>query len=91
MTQGGSGRAYDGLSRPNDRRLVLKALLTALALPLLAACAAAPDAAAPGEEKRYSTGSNIPMRNRDVHTITPEAFEQLRNSSTGNTGRGPGN
>ena len=69
----------------------LKALLPALALTLLASCAAAPDTGAPAEEKRYATGSNIPMRNRDVHTMSPEAFEQLRNSATGNTGRSPGN
>ena len=68
----------------------MKAILLAASLPLLASCAAAPEAAAPVAEKRFATGSNIPMRNRDVHTITPEAFEQLRNSSGANTGRGPG-
>jgi hypothetical protein len=41
------------------------------------------------EEKRFATGSNIPMRNRDVHSITPEAFENVKNSATGNTGRRP--
>ena len=65
----------------------MKVLLTALALPLLAACAAAPDAAAPVDEKRFATGSNIPMRNRDVHTMTPEAFEQQRNQAAGNVPR----
>jgi hypothetical protein len=69
----------------------LKAILLAAAVPLVVSCAAAPEAGAPVDEKRYATGSNIPMRNRDVHTMTPEAFEQLRNSSGANTGRGPGN
>jgi hypothetical protein len=68
----------------------LKAILLAASLPLLAACAASPDTA-PMEEKRFATGSNVPMRNRDVHTITPEAFENVKNSATGNTGRPPGN
>jgi hypothetical protein len=66
----------------------LKALVLAASLPLIAACAAAPDAV-PADEKRYATGSNIPMRNRDVHTMTPEAFEQVRNFSRGNTGKAP--
>jgi type IV pilus biogenesis protein CpaD/CtpE len=69
----------------------LKAILLAASLPLLAACVAAPGSGVPAEEKRYATGSNIPMRNRDVHTMTPEAFENARNSSTGNTGRPRGN
>ena len=69
----------------------MKAILLAAAIPLAVSCAAAPEAGAPADEKRYATGSNIPMRNRDVHTLTPEAFEQMRNSSTGNTGRGPTN
>ena len=68
----------------------MKAILLALAVALLASCAAAPDSSVP-EGKRYATGSNIPMRNRDVHVITPEAFENARNSAAGNTGRGPGN
>ena len=68
----------------------MKAILLVTVLPLVASCAAAPEAAAPAEEKRFATGSNIPMRNRDVHTMTPEAFEQQRNSLRGNTGRGPG-
>jgi hypothetical protein len=42
------------------------------------------------EEKVYATGSNIPMRNRDVHVITPEGWENAKNSSSGNTGRKPG-
>ena len=68
----------------------MKAILIAACLPLVAACAAAPEAV-PMEEKRFATGSNIPMRNRDVHTMTPEAFENVKNSSTGNTGRPRGN
>jgi hypothetical protein len=69
----------------------LKPRLLALAAPLvLAACAGAP-ANDPVDEKRYATGSNIPMRNRDVHVITPEGFENARNSSAANTGRRPGN
>ena len=67
----------------------MKAILLVASLPLVAACAGAPEAV-PSEEKRFATGSNIPMRNRDVHTITPEAFENARNSATGNTGRRPG-
>ena len=43
------------------------------------------------EDKRFATGSNIPMRNRDVHTMTPEAFENVKDSATGNTGRSRGN
>ena len=66
----------------------MKAILLVAALPLVASCAAAPEAAVPAEEKRFATGSNIPMRNRDVHSMTPEAFEQIRNQSSGNTGRG---
>jgi hypothetical protein len=69
----------------------LKAILLVAALPLVASCAAAPEAAAPAEEKRYATGSNIPLRNRDVHTMTPEAFDNVRSSATGNTGRPRGN
>ena len=69
----------------------MKAILLAASLPLLAACAAVPESAVPAEEKRYSTGSNIPMRNRDVHTMTPEAFENVKSSATGNTGRPRGN
>ena len=67
----------------------MKAVLLAAAIPLLAACAATPEAGAPPDEKRYTTGSNIPMRNRDVHVITPEGFENIRNSSAANTGRTP--
>ena len=69
----------------------MKAVLLIAALPLVVSCAAAPEAAAPAEEKRFATGSNIPMRNRDVHTMTPEALEQLKNQSSANTGRGRGN
>ena len=65
----------------------MKALLLAAAIPLVASCAVAPATGEPVEDKRYATGSNIPMRNRDVHTMTPEAFEQQRNQSAGNTGR----
>ena len=68
----------------------MKAFLLAASLPLLVACAAAPETAVPMDEKRFATGSNIPMRNRDVHTITPEAFENVKNSGSGNTGRRPG-
>jgi len=67
----------------------VKIVLLIAALPLLASCANAPEAAAPADDKRYATGSNIPMRNRDVHTMTPEAFEQVRSQGTGNTGRKP--
>jgi len=63
-------------------------LLIAACAALLAACAADP-AAQPADEKLYATGSNIPRRDRNVHTITPEAFEQIRNSASGNTGRAP--
>ena len=66
----------------------MKALVLAATLALIAACAAAPETV-PADEKRYATGSNIPMRNRDVHTMSPEAFEQVRNSARGNTGKGP--
>ena len=69
----------------------MKAFLFVASIPLLAACAASPESGVASEEKRYATGSNIPMRNRDVHTITPEAFENVRNSATGNTGRPRGN
>ena len=69
----------------------MKAILLAASLPLLAACAATPESAVPADEKRYATGSNIPMRNRDVHIMTPEAFEQVKTQASGNTGRPPGN
>ena len=65
----------------------MKALLLAAAIPLVVSCASAPVTGEPAEDKRYATGSNIPMRNRDVHTMTPEAFEQQRNQSSGSTGR----
>jgi hypothetical protein len=68
----------------------LKARLLALASLVLAACSTTPASDDPVEDKRYATGSNIPMRNRDVHVITPEGFENARNSSSGNTGRKPG-
>ena len=65
-------------------------LIAAASLVLvLAGCAAEPIDTAAGE-KRYATGSNIPMRNRDVHVISPEGWENAKNSSSGNTGRKPG-
>ena len=65
-------------------------IAAAAAAALLAGCATADPTTASPDEKRYATGSNIPMRNRDVHTMTPEAFEEMRNQSRGNTGRRPG-
>ena len=77
-----------GLSDPKEPPL--KACLLAACL-VLAACAAAP-AEDPLEEKRYATGSNIPLRDRaGVRTMTPEGFENARNSAAGNTGRAPSN
>ena len=64
-------------------------LLIVAAATLLAACAADP-AARGVEEKVYATGSNIPKRERNVHTMTPEDFEHVRNSATANTVRKPG-
>ena len=68
----------------------MKVRLLAVASLVLAGCASAPGTDEPIDEKRYATGSNIPMRNRDVHVITPEGFENARNSSSANTGRKPG-
>ena len=61
-----------------------------IAILVLTACASAPGTDEPVEEKRFATGSNIPLRNRDIHVITPEGFENARNSAASNTGRKPG-
>ena len=68
----------------------MKTPLLIAAAALLASCATADPSAQPIEEKRYATGSNIPKRD-NVHTMTPEAFEQVKNQSSGNTGRPRGN
>ena len=65
-------------------------LLIAAAAALLASCATDPAAQAP-DEKLYSTGSNIPRRDRGVHTMSPADFEHVRNTSSANTGKAPSN
>ena len=66
-------------------------LLVVAAATLIASCANHPAAQAPADEKVYATGSNIPRRDRNVHTITPEAFQEMRNATSANTGRSPAN
>ena len=63
-------------------------LIIAATAALLASCATDPSVQT-ADDKVYATGSNIARRDRGVHTMTPEAFEQVRNSSAGNTGRAP--
>ena len=68
-----------------------KALALAAASILLAGCAAQPASTEAGRERTYATGSNLPLRDRGVHVLTPEQMESLRNSASGNTGRAPSN
>ena len=60
-------------------------LLIAATAALLASCAGGPATQAT-DERVYTTGSNIPKRERNVQTMTPEAFEQLR-SAGANAGK----
>ena len=70
----------------------MKKLMALVPAFLLAACAM--DQASTSTEpteKVYTTGSNIPRKDKgSVQSMTPEEMEQMRNSSRGNTGRGPG-
>ena len=71
----------------------MKKLLALVPAVLLAACAMDPATTStePSSEKVYTTGSNIPRKDKgNVHTMTPEEMEQMRNSGRANTGRGPG-
>jgi hypothetical protein len=62
--------------------------LAALALTALAACASAPDTAAPRprEELEYITGSNIPRRHPVRDQATPTSAEDLRATGTSPAG-----
>jgi hypothetical protein len=63
-------------------------ILAACAFALLATACATNDPAADGAaERRYTTGSNLPLRDRNVKVMTAEELEQMKNSSAANTGR----
>ena len=68
-----------------------KAVALAATSIVLAACAGQTTSTEVAPEKTYATGSNLPLRNRGVHVLTPEQVESMRNSASGNTGRGPSN
>ena len=67
------------------------ALPLAAASILLAACAAQHASTEVAREKTYATGSNLPLRDRGVHVLTPEQIESMRNAASGNPGRAPSN
>ena len=64
------------------------AVLAAAALCLVA-CAAQSPTGDEAQERRYTTGSNLPLRDRGVQVMTPEQVEAQRNSSSGTMIRRP--
>ncbi len=66
-------------------------ILSALFLLALAGCVTPGAESTPvAEEKEYTTGSNIPRRDRsmpsDVKIVDPSAIEQIRGMGTANSG-----